>query len=282
MYLDKYRFSKALRPFSLSVGFFACLTGILIANLDGYADPLTAFLIIVAGLVLQVGVNLINDLSDLAHLNDEHYAQSRLKIIRNAYIGCTCFCLAACIGLYLVFQVGPLLLLLFLIGLIGAVGYTVEPLNYKRRGLAVVLVFWLMGVMMIVGTYYILSSTVSLHAFLLSIPISLFTSLLLLSNELRDYEDDLSIGMGTLSVRLGYGNAVLLYKIIILLIYLSVLLLGIVGNLVSVLLLIVSLFISLYPCRLLSKVKDDRYVLTKETGRSFLVFGTVYCLFLAL
>lgn len=282
MYLDKYRFSKALRPFSLSVGFFACLTGILIANLDGYSDPFTAFLIIVAGLVLQIGVNLINDLSDLAQLDDEHYSQSRLKIIRNAYIGSFCFFLAACIGLYLVFQVGPLLLLLFLIGLIGAVGYTVEPLNYKRRGLAVVLVFWLMGVMMIVGTYYILSSTISVNALLLSIPISLFTSLLLLSNELRDYEDDLSIGMGTLSIRLGYGNAALLYKVIILLIYLSVLLLGVVGNVASVVMLMASLLISLYPCRLLSKVKDERYGLTKETGRSFLVFGAVYCLFLVL
>lgn len=281
MQIEKYRFSRALRPFSLSVGFFACLTGILIAYRDGYSDPLIATLIIVAGLVLQVGVNLINDLSDLSLLGEAKYSQSRRHIIKHAYIGVFCFCISASIGLYLVFHAGPFLLLLLFAGLVGALGYTLEPLNYKRRGLAVVLVFWLMGVMMIVGTYYIISSNISVNALLLSLPVSLFTSLLLLSNELRDYEEDLSVGVKTLSVRLGYKNAARLYKFILCLLYVSLLVLDITNNLLWFGLVLLSLLVSLLPCRLLHRSKEGRQNLTKETGRSFFVFATVYCLLLA-
>ena len=44
-----------------------------------------------------------------------------------------------------------------------------------------------------------------------SVPVSLLVSLILLANEMRDYESDLRYGIGTLAVRIGYRAAVVLY-----------------------------------------------------------------------
>ncbi len=282
MYVEKYLFRRALRPFSLSVALIVCLTGIIAAYKDGFTDLVSASLILCAGLLLQAGVNLINDYSDLAQLDGAKYEGAQQQIKRNGKIGLGCFLLAATIGVYLIYLSGPLLLLLSLVGLFGALGYTLEPINYKRRGLAVIAVFWLMGVLMVVGAYFIQAKGVTLEVFYLATPVSLFASLLLLSNEIRDYEDDRDKGIRTLSVRIGYDNAVLCYQLIIAAIYLSVILLGVAGLLFGSYFALLTIPVVLLPCRLLRREKTARCRLTPETGRGYLVFGLVYCCLLAL
>jgi 1,4-dihydroxy-2-naphthoate octaprenyltransferase len=282
MLVEKYRFSRALRPFSFSVALIVCLTGIMAAYREGFSDPLNAFLILSAGLLLQAGVNLINDFTDLSLLNKVQYAGAHRQIIRNFQMGLACFLLAGCIGLYLVYLSGPFLLVLSVVGFVGALGYTLEPINYKRRGLAVFFVFWLMGVLMVLGAYFIQAKVVTADVFFLSIPVSLFTSLLLLSNEIRDYEDDRDKGIRTLSVRVGYDKAVLIYKMIIAAIYLITILLGLTDILPWSYWLLLTLPIVILPCRFLHKKGGARRQLTPETGRGYLIFGIFYCCLLAL
>jgi len=282
MLVEKYRFSRALRPFSFSVALIVCLTGIMAAYREGFSDPLNAFLILSAGLLLQAGVNLINDFTDLSLLNKVQYAGAHRQIIRNFQMGLACFLLAGCIGLYLVYLSGPFLLVLSVVGFVGALGYTLEPINYKRRGLAVFFVFWLMGVLMVLGAYFIQAKVVTADVFFLSIPVSLFTSLLLLSNEIRDYEDDRDKGIRTLSVRVGYDKAILIYKMIIAAIYLTTILLGLTDILPWSYWLLLTLPIVILPCRFLHKEGSARRQLTPETGRGYLIFGIFYCCLLAL
>jgi len=281
MLVEKYRFSRALRPFSFSVALIVCLTGIMAAYREGFSDPLNAFLILSAGLLLQAGVNLINDFTDLSLLNKVQYAGAHRQIIRNFQMGLACFLLAGCIGLYLVYLSGPFLLVLSVVGFVGALGYTLEPINYKRRGLAVFFVFWLMGVLMVLGAYFIQAKVVTADVFFLSIPVSLFTSLLLLSNEIRDYEDDRDKGIRTLSVRVGYDKAILIYKMIIAAIYLTTILLGLTDILPWSYWLLLTLPIVILPCRFLHKEGSARRQLTPETGRGYLIFGLFYCCLLA-
>lgn len=277
MVAEKYLLIRALRPFSFSVAIVVCLTGILAANQHGYVDWFVSALVLTAGLFLQAGVNLINDYSDLPQLSPVLHHDSSRQIKNNFFIGLCCFLVAAAIGLYLVYLTDLVLLLLFVVGLVGALGYTLEPLNYKRRGLAVVFVFWLMGVLMVEGSYYALSQRISLEVFYLSIPVSLFTSLLLLSNELRDYEEDREQGINTLSIRLGYSNAALLYFSLILLIYAAVVLLSLAAILPGGLWVLLTLPVTLFPCRYLKRSEPNRRLLTPHTGRSFLLFGLFYC-----
>ena len=282
MLVEKYRFSRALRPFSFSVALIVCLTGIVAAYREGFSDPLSAFLILSAGLLLQAGVNLINDFTDLSLFNKVQYARAHGQIIRNFRVGLACFLLAGCIGLYLVYLSGPFLLMLSVVGFVGALGYTLEPINYKRRGLAVFFVFWLMGVLMVLGAYFIQAKVLNVDVFFLSIPVSLFTSLLLLSNEIRDYEDDRDKGIRTLSVRVGYDKAILIYKMIIAAIYLITIILGLTDILPWSYWLLLTLPIVILPCRFLHKERDARRQLTPETGRGYFVFGLFYCCLLAL
>ncbi|WP_428033505.1 prenyltransferase [Amphritea sp.] len=272
MQQDKYSLGRALRPFSFSVALITCLVGIVSASeLPGFSY-LAALMIMVAAVLLQAGVNLINDHADLQRL---HSRIVRDRVIRNFRLGLCCFLLAAAIGIYLISYAGLGLLALLMVGLAGALGYTVEPVNFKRRGLAVVLVFWLMGVLMVCGSYYILAGELSWLVFWRSLPVSLISSLLLLANEIRDIESDRAAGMRTLTVRIGLNNARKLYLLLltsVVIIAAALWLAGIISGLWWL--------ASLPLIWLLYKQQQEalgRASLPPASGRFFMLFGLLYC-----
>lgn len=282
MDLSKYSFWRALRPFSFTVALVICLTGISSAMVSSAFSALSAVLVLAGGLLLQAGVNLINDYADRHQLSvvpcSVPHLQALKCIEQNFRTGLCCFLLATVIALYLVTQVGIGLLWLALLGMIGALGYTLEPLNYKRRGLGVALVFWFMGVLMVSGSYFAVTGDLSAKVIWQSVPVSLLTSLLLLSNELRDYEADRRDNIATLSVRIGYARASHFYLVMVVATYLSSIMLWWNGALQSLWPLLPSLLCVVSPYRLLQVDETQRKALTPLTGRLFLVFGLGYCL----
>lgn len=264
-------FRHALRPFSMVVALTTCGLGVSLALIEGTGDAGLALPVVIAGLLLQAGVNLINDHADLSDADLSPGDRSAIR--RNTRVGWAAIGVAVLIGLYLVSLRGWPLLLLGVIGVLGAWGYTGGRVNYKERGLGVILVFLLMGVMMVGGSYYVLAAAYSSQVFWLSLPFSLFGSLLLLSNELRDYEADRAAGIGTLSVRIGYASGVRLYLGLAALVYVSTVLLfwaGLLPGIVFILLTGVALW---RPIRLLSAGPEARTRLTPLTGRLYLLFG---------
>jgi len=282
MLAEKYLFRQALRPFSFSVALVVCLTGILAANTVEQINLFIAVLILAAGLLLQAGVNLINDYSDLSFRAVKTEAQSCKRIRQNFRFGLICLLVAAVIGLFLIYRSGWVLFLYAVIGILGALGYTLEPVNYKRRGLAVFLVFWLMGVLMVTGSYYILTLQLNYEIFLISVPVSIYTSLLLLSNEIRDYESDSDVGIKTLSVRIGYERAEKLYLILLAAVYVSALSVSFLTTLTHAWLVVFSLPVALLPIKYIPSAPEDRKPVTPLTGKSFLLFGVLYCLALVI
>lgn len=278
--LEKYRFSKALRPFSFPVAMIACLVGVSVAYAEGIWNPLAVLLIMLAGILVQAGVNLINDYADLSLLigDDEQLALSRRRIRFNFKAGLLCFLLAAMMGLYLISMTGLSLLMICIVGLLGALGYTLSPVNYKNRGLGVMMVFWLMGVLMITGSYIAAGATFDLKIVWLSIPVSCLVSLLLLSNELRDFEQDRLDGLQTLTVRLGYAQGVKLYWLLLSAAIISSFLLGWQGYLDNSWILVLIAFLIPKPARLLRANATERSALTPATARLLLGFGSLFCL----
>ena len=274
--LSQYKFLKALRPFSLVVAIVSCGLGILIAWNDGFQNSLIAFLIMLGGILAQAGINLINDIEDLPLIPYDHARYTLIKgmIDRNTKAGIICFIVASLIALYLVLIQGWALFFLILVSGIASLNYNIGPLNFKYRGLAMIQVFLLMGIFMVQGAYLAMSGHFSSTALLHSLPISLLISLLLLSNELRDWETDKNKDIKTLSVRIGYKNAVYLYWLLIITSYLLALLFFFYGQLNSLLFLMI-------PLPLLIPIKhylnaDKRIELTKITGRFFFLFGISY------
>jgi 1,4-dihydroxy-2-naphthoate octaprenyltransferase len=272
---DKYKFSLALRPFSFAVALIACGAGVSLAWADGGQNLFSIVLVLLGGVLLQAGVNLINDYSDISDHYDLGFEQIA-SIKRNFRIGLCCFGVATLIGLWFAYHVGLDFLYLCLVGLVGALGYTLRPVNYKSRGLGVVLVFWLMGVLMVVGSYLAVMGQWGSSIILFSIPISLLVSLLLLSNELRDFEADKQANIQTLVVRIGYSAGSFIYKMIIACVALSVVLLAWWFNHVW---LLSGLLAFIFLPKLFSLLKaeaPERVALTKGSGRFLMAFGVLY------
>ncbi|KAG1654024.1 putative sodium-dependent transporter YocS [Nymphon striatum] len=276
--LQQYSLIKALRPFSLVVAIISCGLGILIAWNDGYELVHIAFWVMLGGIFAQAGINLINDIEDLPTLpsNHPHLEEVNKMVGRNTKVGIVCFIIASLIGLYLISvhlrndQGWSLFFLIVVSGII-SLSYNMGPLNFKHRGLAMVQVFLLMGIMMIQGAYLAMSGHFSAQVLLHSIPISILISLLLLSNELRDWESDKSKDVGTLTVRIGYQNAVRLYWFLIVLSYLLAIIFFLFGELHQLLWLLIPLPL-LIPVRRYLKA-SERIQLTPMTGRFFFLFG---------
>ncbi|MCU7807456.1 MAG: prenyltransferase [Candidatus Thiodiazotropha sp. (ex Semelilucina semeliformis)] len=271
---SKYTFLGAMRPFSLVVAIATCGLGVSLATIDQAADSWLGWLVLLAGLLLQIAVNLINDAPDLAH--PELDAQSRQSIRRNLKIGWGVMLVAVLLGLYMVSIRGWPLLVLGLVGVAGAWGYTGGKVNYKQRGLGIVLVFLLMGVLLIGGSYYVLTGLYTWQVFWLSLPFSLLLSLLLLSNELRDYESDRDAGIRTLIVRIGYHSGVRLYYLLISLVYLISAMLYWAQMLPGILMLLVTSVALIGPFNQLDSPNRQRHRLTPMTGRFYLLFGATY------
>ena len=214
---------KALRIPSLVIAAASCGLGVVLAWRDGRGDLLNAAAVMVTGLALQAGVNLVNDFFEFRQrrVNDKvawlgfAAAERELLEVLIFLVGLALFGLAGLVGLFLAWRSGWALLGLGAVGFAGGFFYTGEPVNYKRRGLAVPLVFFLMGVLMVGGSYYAVARALPLRVALQSVPVSILVSAILLGNEIRDFESDARYGIRTLSVRIGYGPAVGLFCLLV-------------------------------------------------------------------
>jgi 1,4-dihydroxy-2-naphthoate octaprenyltransferase len=278
--LKKFSLIKALRPFSLAVALISCSLGILLAWQDGFENTYIALWVIVGGLLSQAGINLINDVEDLPELKKSPAAAQVMAMIRrNRNVGVGCFAGASLIALYLISIRGWPLFFTVVFSALAALSYNFGPLNFKQRGLALIQVFLVMGVVMVQGAYLAMSGHFSTHALLLSLPVSLLISLLLLSNELRDIEEDRKLGTQTLTVRIGYKNSVYLYWLLILSAYFLAIWFSYSGEMTRLLWL-------LLPLPLLAPIKrylqeNERSRLTPLTGRFFFLFGFAYLMALS-
>ncbi len=272
--IDKTTFVRALRPFSLIVAIATCGLGVSLALAEGSQNYILALLVIFTGVLLQIAVNLINDHRDL----DNHlFTTTQQKAIkRNTLIGWIVMISAILLGFYMVSIRGWPLLLLGIFGVLGAWGYTGGQVNYKQRGLGILFVFLFMGVLLIGGSYYVVSGNYHWNIFWLSLPFSLLSSLLLLSNELRDYEEDLEAGIKTLCVRIGYQFGVKLYYWLVALVYLVSVLLYQADILPGLILVLVTGIVLWQPLKLLNAPKQQRINLTPLTGRFYFIYSIAY------
>jgi 1,4-dihydroxy-2-naphthoate octaprenyltransferase len=274
---SQYNFWGALRVFSLAVALISCGLGIRLGWDSQNPQYLLAGLLLLGGVLAQAGMNLINDTEDLTTDNAHQLPkESRGRIARNQRLGWIAFGLAALIGLYLVSLRGWPLFGLFVISALLALSYNAGPLNFKHNGIAILQVFLLMGLIMVEASFFTMTGHLSSQVIWLSLPISLLISLLLLSNEIRDYESDLKDQTRTLSVRIGLPAARRLYWGLIAAALLLTMLYAYLGWinpnrlawLIPAMLMLPALKNSLYAVQ--------RQKLTPLSGRFFLIFGAAY------
>ena len=275
---------RAFRFISLIIAVVSCGTGIACAWSDGRFNLQYALLVMLGGVLLQAGVNLVNDYFEYRARNIEDkfpdlelYGTVRDRLERIIYFtGLVCFAAAVPIGLFFVSFLGLPMLILGGVGIFGGYFYTCEPFNYKRRGLAVLFVFFLMGVFLVAGSYYAVTGVMRPAILLTSLPVSALVSHLLLCNELRDWEYDAGRGHRTLTVRIGYRGGVTLYALLLLFAYLFPFLLWRMGELGFPLILLPAALLLIRPARTLGRSRTVRRSSIPWMMLHHGVFGALY------
>ena len=177
-----------------------------------------AALALKVGVWLQIGVNYANDYSDGVKGTDENrVGPTRLvasglasaKAVKNA--GFISFAIASVAGLWLSLLTSPLLILIGILAIAAAWGYTGGKNPYGYSGLGEVSVFTFFGLVATMGTYYVQTESVTALSFIVAIPMGALSCAILAVNNIRDRAQDELVGKRTLAVRLGDRRARHLY-----------------------------------------------------------------------
>lgn len=163
---------------------------------------------------LQIGVNYANDFSDGVKGTDENrIGPTRLvasglasaTAVKNAAF--ISFAIASIAGVWLSLLTSPLLILIGMLAIAAAWGYTGGKNPYGYSGLGEVSVFIFFGLVATMGTYYVQTENITLLGFIAAIPMGALACAILAINNIRDRAQDELVGKKTLAVRLGDLNA---------------------------------------------------------------------------
>jgi 1,4-dihydroxy-2-naphthoate octaprenyltransferase len=177
-----------------------------------------AALALKVGVWLQIGVNYANDYSDGVKGTDENRIgptrlvasglASAIAVKKAAFIS---FVIASVAGLWLSFLTSPLLILIGILAIAAAWGYTGGKNPYGYNGLGEVSVFTFFGLVATMGTYYVQTESLTVLSFIVAIPMGALSCAILAVNNIRDRAQDELVGKRTLAVRLGDKKARHLY-----------------------------------------------------------------------
>lgn len=202
---------KTSRPFTLMATLSPVLVGTAVAYYEGAFQLVTFLVTLFSCLFLQIGTNYFNEYFDHRYGLDHAGSLGAMTVIFRHEMtarqvlagGITSFVIAALLGILLIFQVGPAIILFGLAGMVIAYFYSARPFKFASRGLGDILVFIAMGFLMTWGSYYVQIPHWSWRVVAASIPVGFLVTAILNMNNVRDYQDDLAVNKKTLPVRFG-------------------------------------------------------------------------------
>lgn len=211
---------EAVRPLSLTASLIPLLLGGAVAFSALHTIHLSLFLLtLLGGVMIQAGTNMINDWKD-ADRDNENVEGIRpftggsrviqLGLISRSdmgFFGILISAIAALIGIYLVFASGWGLIPLILYGSLAGMFYTGGKGKFSfinlAPGIAEFLIATTYGVLMTLGAFYVQTGYFSLQIFLISLPVAILITNVLLINQFQDAGSDGKTGKNTLVVRIG-------------------------------------------------------------------------------
>lgn len=221
---------QAIRPFTLSAAVVPVLVGSMLAAQSGAFHALLFVLVLIGSVLVQCGANLTDEYADHDAGIAQHKVQAPYKVIARGLLtpaavfrgALTCFGLAALIGVYLVTQTGWPLAVVCLASVGVAYCYSAGPLPLGNVALGEPLVFVFMGPVMVLGSFYVQTQTVTWPAVWLSLPVACLVTAILIANNLRDANEDRLSGKTTLVHLWGRQPVAVLYGALLLIAFASV------------------------------------------------------------
>jgi 1,4-dihydroxy-2-naphthoate polyprenyltransferase len=271
-----YKWILGARPRTLP----AAIAPVVVASALAGADFnwFRAALALKVAVWLQIGVNFANDYSDGVKGTDaDRVGPIRLvasgiasakSVKAAAFIS---FAIASVAGTWLAFLTSPFLILVGIISIAAAWGYTGGKNPYGYKGLGELSVFLFFGVIATMGTYYAQTKEITLLSFVVSIPMGALSCAILSINNLRDRPKDQLVGKLTLAVRIGDRKARLMYVGLLVLAHLAAIATLIPTTLLTLLALPMSFSISR---QVLSGISGkDLIPVLGKTGKLQMVFA---------
>lgn len=173
---------------------------------------------LLSAMAIQVATNLFNDAIDFKKGADKEdrigpvrVTQSGLINERRVFFVANLFLLIALLlGVPLVLRGGLPILVVGIVSLFLAYGYTGGPYPLAYKGLGDLFVLLFFGLIATGGVYYLQSLTMDLPSLISGLQVGLLAAVLIAINNTRDLEQDARVNKKTLQVRLGLNGARLL------------------------------------------------------------------------
>lgn len=226
---------QAIRPKTLGMAVSPVLVGTALAwtggdNLLHMEAPLV---ILICAIAIQAGTNLFNDAQDFLNGTDGADGSERLGPPRITALGwalphqvsaagLTAFLIALLGGLHLISIGGWPIFFLGLGSLWAGYLYSHGPYPISRSPFGEMVVIAFFGIAAVVGTYYLLTDTLSAAAWLWGVIMGLPAGAVLLLNNVRDMDGDRQAGRRTLAIMVGLKSSRSLYAVMVLSPYLIV------------------------------------------------------------
>jgi 1,4-dihydroxy-2-naphthoate octaprenyltransferase len=212
---------QAVRPFSFTASMVPVLLGAAMAvYLDAEARWTLLPLVIIASLSVHTATNLVSDWYDYRKGIDAPgtFGGSRILVEdllpprRILIAGLTLFALTAAIGCLFIWLRGVPILIIGVLGLLGGFFYSAS----KKLALGEVSVFFLMGPLMTIGSFFVLTGDYSHYVLFASLPVACLVAAILAANNLRDIAADTLAHVSTPATVFGHRFQRLLYTQLIL------------------------------------------------------------------
>ena len=246
-----------------------------------------AALALKVGVWLQIGVNYANDYSDGVKGTDENrVGPTRLvasglasaKAVKSAAF--ISFAIASVAGLWLSLLTSPILILIGILAIAAAWGYTGGKNPYGYSGLGEVSVFTFFGLVATMGTYYSQTGKITLLSFIVAIPMGALSCAILAVNNIRDRAQDELVGKRTLAVRLGDTRARKLFVALLVLAHVAAIATLIPTALLTV--LVAPMSYSISKLVLSGVTGEDLIPVLGRTGKLQLIYAIVFAIALAI
>ncbi|MGH8870873.1 MAG: 1,4-dihydroxy-2-naphthoate polyprenyltransferase [Acidimicrobiia bacterium] len=227
----------AARVHTLPAALVPVVVGSALAEADGVFRWDASLYALVAALAIQVAANFANDASDARRGADteERLGPPRMVALGRITPGqmwlgvAVAVAVAGVAGIALTIIAGPVILVIGVVSVLAMLGYVGGPMPYGYKGLGEVFVFLFFGVVATVGSRYVHDMTAPRSAWLLSIPIGMLASAILVANNYRDLDTDRTSGKRTLAVLIGPARTQALFAILVYAAYPLIALFAVVG-----------------------------------------------------
>ncbi|HLR68710.1 MAG TPA: 1,4-dihydroxy-2-naphthoate polyprenyltransferase [Virgibacillus sp.] len=207
---------RLLRPHTLTASFIPVFVGTMFAYIEDTIHLGLFLAMLVASILIQAATNMFNEYYDYVRgLDKEDSVGIGGTIVRDNIAPKTVlnlafifFGIAILLGIYICLESSWWIAVIGSAGMLIGYLYTGGPLPIAYTPFGELFSGFIMGTVIIGISYYIQTLELTADVILISIPIAIFIATIMLSNNIRDLDNDKEGGRKTIAILLGRKNAV--------------------------------------------------------------------------